>query len=84
MTTSESKHERVIGHLPTTLVSGGNGGARPADVAAPTRQLSARQQNVSLLLAEVIGVDLVSRTVEIKYPGAVPFLSHSVLPMGAL
>jgi len=42
----------------------------PADVAAPTRQLSARQQNVSVLLAEVIGVDLVSRTVEIKYPGA--------------
>src|SRR5271163_1416525 len=42
----------------------------PADVAAPIRQLSARQKNVSVLLAEVIGVDLASRTVEIKYPGA--------------
>src|ERR1700680_1162840 len=30
----------------------------PADVAAPIRQLSARQKNVSVLLAEVIGVDL--------------------------
>src|ERR1700678_4623975 len=42
----------------------------PADVAAPIRQLSARQKNVSVLLAEVIGVDLASRTVELKYPGA--------------
>src|SRR5580698_6111137 len=42
----------------------------PADVAAPIRQLSARQKNVSVLLAEVIAVDLASRTVEIKYPGA--------------
>jgi NADH:ubiquinone reductase (H+-translocating) len=42
----------------------------PADVAAPIRQLAARQKNVSVLLAEVIGVDLASRTVEIKYPGA--------------
>jgi NADH:ubiquinone reductase (H+-translocating) len=42
----------------------------PSDVAAPIRQLSARQKNVSVLLAEVIGVDLASRTVEIKYPGA--------------
>jgi NADH dehydrogenase len=42
----------------------------PADVAAPIRQLSARQKNVSVLLAEVMGVDLASRTVEIKYPGA--------------
>src|SRR5271170_6641077 len=42
----------------------------PADVAAPIRQLSARQKNVSVLLAEVVGVDLVSKTVEIKYQGA--------------
>jgi NADH dehydrogenase len=42
----------------------------PADVAAPIRQLSARQKNVSVLLAEVIGIDLASKTVEIKYPGA--------------
>src|SRR6202030_2355076 len=42
----------------------------PADVAAPIRQLSARQKNVSVLLAEVIGVDLGSRSVDVKYPGA--------------
>jgi NADH dehydrogenase len=41
----------------------------PADVAAPIRQLSARQKNVSVLLAEVIGVDLVSRSIDVKYPG---------------
>jgi len=41
----------------------------PADVAAPIRQLSARQKNVSVLLAEVIGVDLGSRSVDVKYPG---------------
>src|SRR3984957_19878957 len=42
----------------------------PSDVAAPIRQLSVRQMNVSVLLAEVIGVDLVTRTVEVKYPDA--------------
>ena len=38
----------------------------PADVAAPIRQLSARQENVSVLMAEVIGVDLESRSVAVK------------------
>src|ERR1700723_4687373 len=42
----------------------------PADVAAPIRQLSARQKNVSVLLAEVIAVDLESRSIQVKYPGA--------------
>jgi NADH dehydrogenase len=42
----------------------------PADVAAPIRQLSAQQKNVSVLLAEVIGVDLASRSVDVRYPGA--------------
>jgi NADH:quinone reductase (non-electrogenic) len=42
----------------------------PADVAAPIRQLSARQKNVSVLMAEVIGVELGSRSVSVKYPGA--------------
>jgi NADH:ubiquinone reductase (H+-translocating) len=42
----------------------------PADVAAPIRQLSARQKNVSVLLAEVTGVDLGSRSVNVEYPGA--------------
>jgi NADH:ubiquinone reductase (H+-translocating) len=42
----------------------------PADVAAPIRQLSARQNNVSVLLAEVIGVDLATRSIELKCAGA--------------
>jgi NADH dehydrogenase len=41
----------------------------PADVAAPIRQLSARQENVAVLMAEVVGVDLESRSVAVKYSG---------------
>jgi len=40
-----------------------------ADVAAPIRQLAARQKNVSVMLAEVVGVDLKSRTVDAEVPG---------------
>ena len=36
----------------------------PSDVAAPIRQLAEKQKNVSVMLAEVTGVDLNSRTVE--------------------
>src|SRR6516225_2964810 len=36
----------------------------PAEIAAPIRQLEAKQRNVSVLLAEVTGVDLASRTIE--------------------
>jgi len=39
----------------------------PSDVAAPIRQLAARQANVSVLLAEVVGVDLESRSVDVEY-----------------
>jgi NADH:ubiquinone reductase (H+-translocating) len=39
----------------------------PSDVAAPIRQLAASQGNVSVLLAEVVGVDLESRSVDVKY-----------------
>jgi NADH:ubiquinone reductase (H+-translocating) len=39
----------------------------PSDIAAPIRQLAARQENVSVLLAEVVGVDLESRSVEVEY-----------------
>src|SRR5215472_2593166 len=42
----------------------------PAEIAAPIRQLEARQQNVSVLLAEVSGVDVASRTIEVSSPGA--------------
>ena len=42
----------------------------PAEIAAPIRQLEAKQRNLSVLLAEVTGVDLVSRTIEASSPGA--------------
>src|SRR5215469_13692070 len=41
----------------------------PAEVAAPIRQLEAKQPNVSVLLAEVTAVDVASRTIEVAYPG---------------
>src|SRR5215510_4976995 len=41
-----------------------------AEIAAPIRQLEATQRNVTVLLAEVTGVDLASRTVEASSPGA--------------
>src|SRR5262244_3742443 len=41
----------------------------PAEIAAPIRQLEAKQRNVTVLLAEVTGVDLASRTVEASSPG---------------
>src|SRR6478672_7584967 len=42
----------------------------PAEIAAPIRQLEARQRNVSVLLAEITGVDVASRTIEAASPGA--------------
>jgi len=42
----------------------------PAEIAAPIRQLEAKQRNVSVLLAEVTGVDLASRTIEAASSGA--------------
>jgi NADH:ubiquinone reductase (H+-translocating) len=36
----------------------------PAEIAAPIRQLEAKQRNVTVLLAEVSGVDVASRTIE--------------------
>ena len=41
-----------------------------AEIAAPIRQLEAKQRNVIVLLAEVTGVDIASRTVEATSPGA--------------
>src|SRR5215472_3348757 len=41
----------------------------PAEIAAPIRQLEAKQRNVSVLLAEVTGVDVTSRTIEAVAPG---------------
>ena len=41
----------------------------PAEIAAPIRQLEVKQPNVSVLLAEVTGVDVASRTIEASTPG---------------
>ena len=41
----------------------------PAEIAAPIRQLEVTQQNLSVLLAEVTGVDVAFRTIEASAPG---------------
>jgi len=41
----------------------------PSEVAAPLRQLAAKQKNVSVLLGEVVGIDPTSRFVEANCPG---------------
>ena len=41
----------------------------PAEIAAPIRQLEVKQRNLSVLLAEVTGVDVASRTIEASCPG---------------
>lgn len=41
----------------------------PSEVAAPIRQLARRQKNLSVMLAEVTGVDLRSRSVDADCPG---------------
>jgi len=41
-----------------------------ADIAAPIRQLEVKQKNLSVLLAEVTGVDVASRTIEAASPGS--------------
>jgi NADH:ubiquinone reductase (H+-translocating) len=41
----------------------------PAEIAAPIRQLEVRQRNLNVLLAEVTGVDVASRTIAASSPG---------------
>src|SRR5215470_2949819 len=41
----------------------------PAEIAAPIRQLEVKQPNLSVLLAEVTGVDVTSRTIAASSPG---------------
>src|SRR6201982_3165186 len=41
----------------------------PAEIAAPIRQLEAKQRNLGVLLAEVTGIDIGSRTIEASSPG---------------
>ena len=40
----------------------------PADIAAPIRQLAQKQDNLRVMLAEAIGVDLTSRSVQVRTP----------------
>src|SRR3954454_2653302 len=42
----------------------------PSEIAAPIRQLEAKQKNLSVLLAEVKGINLGARTVEAISPGS--------------
>src|SRR5579859_7272941 len=41
----------------------------PAEIAAPIRQLEAKQRNLSVFLAEVTGVDVASRAIDASSPG---------------
>lgn len=41
----------------------------PADIAVPIRQLEVKQRNLSVLLAEVVGISLADRTVEASSSG---------------
>ena len=41
----------------------------PAEIAAPIRKIIERQQNVNVILGEVIGVDMNSRSVDVSCPG---------------
>src|ERR1700719_3233921 len=41
----------------------------PSEIAAPIRQLAEKQKNVSVMLGEVIGVDMSWRSVEASCPG---------------
>src|ERR1700746_93077 len=41
----------------------------PAEIAAPIRQLEVKQRNLGVLLAEVTGIDIGSRTIEASSPG---------------
>jgi NADH dehydrogenase len=39
------------------------------EIAAPIRELEVKQKNLSVLLAEVVGIDVVSRRVDAASPG---------------
>src|SRR3954462_5383408 len=41
----------------------------PAEIAAPIRQLEVKQRNLNVLLAEVTGIDVASRTLDASLPG---------------
>src|SRR6202049_4302698 len=41
----------------------------PSEIAAPIRQLEAKQKNLSVLLAEIKGINLAGRSVDVSSPG---------------
>jgi len=41
----------------------------PAEIAAPIRQLAAKQKNLSVMMAEVIGINRMARTIDVVRPG---------------
>jgi NADH:ubiquinone reductase (H+-translocating) len=56
----------------------------PSEIAAPIRQLEARQKNLNVLLADVTGINLKARTVEAICPGlGIRKLAFDFLVVGA-
>lgn len=49
------------------------GGLSPANIAAPLRSMLKKQRNTRVLLGEVVGFDLVAKTVQLKDGATVPF-----------
>lgn len=56
----------------------------PSDIASPIRAMFALQPNVTVLLAEVVGVDAAARTVQVEGMGDIPYdqlvLAHGAVP----
>src|SRR5713101_5844199 len=51
------------------LYQGATAVLSPSEIAAPSRQLEAKHKNLSVLLAEIKGINLAARTVEAICPG---------------
>ena len=56
-------------------------GLSPADIAAPIRGIVGAYRNVTVMLGEIVGVDVVARTVSIMGERHVPY-DYLVLPTG--
>jgi NADH dehydrogenase FAD-containing subunit len=56
----------------------------PGQIAAPIRQILHRQRNTDVLMAEVVGIDLAARRVEIELPGQGSSVERKAIPFDAL
>jgi len=56
----------------------------PGQIAAPIRQILHRQRNTDVLMAEVVGIDLAARRVEIQLPGQGSSVERKAIPFDAL